>query len=122
MLASATSGYTAPDSWGPGDSVPLIGTWTADTLKLGDRAVHETLTLNGDGTYSVEARFSDTNEFVAGGSGTFTYSSDTITYMWNQGKVATETYSIDSELKRLTIVSQGHAPKVWERELDATSF
>lgn len=98
------------------NEITLIGTWTANDTTVNSRVVNEVLNFNSNGTYLVEGRYADTNEVVATGSGTFTYTSDKITYTTDPNNLKVESYSIDQDARTLTMIASDHTKKIWFRK------
>ena len=109
-------GCENPESTTNPENITLIGTWTKNNFKVNNRTVNETLIYNSDGTYSVEGRYADTNDLVANNSGTFTYTSDTITYTTDPNNLEIETYVIDAVSRTLTITTSTPSVLVWTRK------
>lgn len=109
-------GCKNPESGISTDEITLIGTWTANSLKVNNRTVNETLVYRTDGSYSVEGIFAGTHDLLSNGSDTFSFTSDTITYTTDPNKLKTEHYVIDKMARTLTITTNTQSSKIWSRK------
>jgi len=111
VLAGCANSVTGDKS----DTLTLIGTWTANDRIVNNRTINEVLNFNSDGTWSIEGRYADTNELLGNGSGSFTYTSDTITYTTDPDDLIVENYSIDQVARKMTITTSTQIIKIWSR-------
>ena len=96
VSATPTSSQTALPSF--------VGEWERHR-KEGSRPVTEHFALNPDGTYSIEARFDDTNAVVASSHGTYKSTRTTLTLTDQNAKTTISHYALDSS-GRLVIDSK----------------
>jgi hypothetical protein len=86
----------------------IVGTWERRSSKLTERLI-----FNADGTYSIEARNSSTNEIFTGNHGTFTYDGNAIYFVDKDKRETTQAYYLSQNEDVLVIDNQ--TDKAWTR-------